>query len=121
MEFRKMAMTIFMQGSKWDIDVKNRHLDSVGEGEGGMTWEYSIEKCILPYVKQMTNESSMHEAGHTKPVLWDSPEGWGREGGGRGSTQNVGTHVYLWLIHVDICQETTLYHQGITFQLELIN
>ena len=48
-----MAMTIFMQGSKWDIDVKNRHLDSVGEGEGGMIWEYSIEKCILSYVKKM--------------------------------------------------------------------
>ena len=25
----------------------------------------------------------MHEAGHSKPVLWDNPEGWGREGGGR--------------------------------------
>ena len=26
----------------------------------------------------------MHEAGHTKPVLWDNPEGWGGEGGGSG-------------------------------------
>ena len=26
----------------------------------------------------------MHEAGHPKPVLWDNPEGWGGEGGGRG-------------------------------------
>ena len=32
----------------------------------------------------MTSASSMHEAGHPKPVLWDNPEGWGREGGGRG-------------------------------------
>ena len=63
-----MAMTIFMQGSKWDIDVKNRQLDSVGEGEGGRTWESSIEKCILPYVKQMTNESSVHEAGHPASI-----------------------------------------------------
>ena len=31
----------------------------------------------------MTSASSMHEAGHSKPVLWDNPEGWGREGGGR--------------------------------------
>ena len=30
----------------------------------------------------MTSASSMHEAGHTKPVLWDNPEGQGREGGG---------------------------------------
>jgi len=27
----------------------------------------------------------MHEAGHSKPVLWDNPEGWSGEGGGRGS------------------------------------
>jgi len=26
----------------------------------------------------------MHEAGHSKLVLWDNPEGWGEEGGGRG-------------------------------------
>ena len=26
----------------------------------------------------------MHEAGHSKPVLWDNPEGWGGEGGGKG-------------------------------------
>ena len=24
----------------------------------------------------------MHEAGHSKPVLWDNLEGWGGEGGG---------------------------------------
>ena len=32
----------------------------------------------------MTSASSMCEAGHSKPVLWDNPEGWGGEGGGRG-------------------------------------
>ena len=33
-----------MQGSKRDTDVKNRlFLDYVGEGEGGMIWENSIE------------------------------------------------------------------------------
>ena len=26
----------------------------------------------------------MHEAEHSKPVLWDNPEGWGGEGRGRG-------------------------------------
>ena len=40
-----------MQGSKGDTDVKNRLLDSVGEEEGGMIWENSIETWILPYVK----------------------------------------------------------------------
>ena len=31
-----------------------------GEAEGGMIWENSIETCILPYVKSMTNPSMMH-------------------------------------------------------------
>ena len=31
--------------------------------------------CILPYVKGMPSASSMHEAGHAKPVFWDNPEG----------------------------------------------
>ena len=26
----------------------------------------------------------MHETGHSKPVHWDDPEGWDREGGGKG-------------------------------------
>ena len=40
-----------MQGNKRDTDVKNRLLDSVGEGEGRMIWENSIETCTLPYAK----------------------------------------------------------------------
>ena len=40
-----------MQGSKGDTDVKNRLLNTVGEGEGGMIWENSIETYILPCVK----------------------------------------------------------------------
>ena len=46
-----------MQGSKGDTDVKNRLLDSMGEGEGGVIWEINTETCILPYVKQMTLQS----------------------------------------------------------------
>ena len=34
-----------------DTDVKNRLLDSLGEGEGGMISENSIETCIYSYVK----------------------------------------------------------------------
>ena len=32
-----------MQDSKRHTDVKNRLLDSMGEGEGGMIWENGIE------------------------------------------------------------------------------
>ena len=50
--------------------------------------------CTLPYVKEMTSASSMHEAGHPKLVLWDNPEGWGGEGGGW-RVQDGGTYVHL--------------------------
>ena len=48
MEFRQMVMTILHARQQ---DVKNRLLDYVGEGKGGMIWENSIETCMLPYVK----------------------------------------------------------------------
>ena len=68
-----------MQGSKRDTDVNNRLLDSVGEGEDGMIWGNSTETCILPYVKQMTSASLMHEAEYSKLVLWDNVQGCGEE------------------------------------------
>ena len=50
-----------MQGRKRDTDVQNRLLDSVGEGEGGMFQENSIETCILSRVKQITSPGWMDE------------------------------------------------------------
>ena len=41
----------YMQDSRRDRDIKKRLLDSVGEGEGRMIWENSIETCILQDVK----------------------------------------------------------------------
>ena len=46
-----------MQNRKRDTDVQNRLLDSVGEGEGGMFQENSIETCILSRVKQITAQA----------------------------------------------------------------
>ena len=73
-------------------------LDSVGEGEGGMIWQSSIETCILSYVKQICSPGSMHETGWSGLVHWDDPEGWDGEGGGR-QVQD-GEHVYThgWFI-----------------------
>ena len=42
----------------------------------------------------MTRSSSMHEEGHSKPVLWDNPKGWGGERGGR--EVPWGIHVNVW-------------------------
>ena len=50
----------YTQDSKTDKDVKNRLLDYVGEGKGGMISETITETGILPYVKQMTSAGSIH-------------------------------------------------------------
>ena len=50
-----------MQNRKRDTDAQNRILDSVGEGEGGMFRENSIETCILYLVKQIASPGWMHE------------------------------------------------------------
>ena len=50
-----------MQNRKRDTDVQNRLSDSVGEGEGGMFQENSIETYMLSMVKQITSPGWMHE------------------------------------------------------------
>ena len=81
-----------MRDSKRDIDVYNSLLDSMGEGEGVMIWENSIETCILSYVKQIASTGSIHETGCSGLVHWDDPEGCDEEGGGR-EVQD-GEHMY---------------------------
>jgi len=49
----------------------------------------------------MTSVILMHEAEHSKLVLWDNPEGWDEERGGR-RFQDGGTYVYQWLTHVNV-------------------
>ena len=70
-----------MQGSKRDTDVNNRLLDYVGEGEGGMIWENSIETCTLPYVK-IDDQCKFHAWSRTLKAT-AQPRGIGWEGGGR--------------------------------------
>ena len=50
-----------MQNRKRDTDVYNRLLDCVGEGEGGMFQENSMETCILSRVEQIASPGWMHE------------------------------------------------------------
>ena len=94
-------------------------LDSVGEGEGGMFWENSIETSILSMVKQITSPGWMHE---TSVRAWctgkTQRDGMGREAeGGSG----WGTHVNPWLIHVNVWQKPLQYCKVISLQLIKIN
>ena len=43
-------------------------------------------------MKQISSPGSMHETGCPGLVHWDDPEGWDREGGGRGAQD--GEHMY---------------------------
>ena len=38
---------MYLQDSSGGVDMENRLVDVVGEGEGGMNWESSIETYIL--------------------------------------------------------------------------
>ena len=87
-----------MQDSKRDTDVKNRLLDSVGEGKGGMIWENSIETCILSYVKEITSPGSMYETGCSGLVHWDDPDGWDGEGGGSGVQDGEHMYTHGWFM-----------------------
>ena len=63
-----------MRDSKRDTDVKNRGLDSVGEGEGGMIWENGIETCILSCRKRIASLCLIQDTGCLGPVHRDDPE-----------------------------------------------
>ena len=88
-----------MQNRKRDTDVQNRLWDSVGEGEGGMFRENSIETSILSRVKQITSPGWIHEMdaqgwcnGKTQR------DGMGREVGGGIGMGNT------WKSMADSCQ-----------------
>ena len=63
-----------MRDSKRDTDAKNRLLDSVGEGEGGMIWENGIETCILSCKKRIASLGSIQDTGCLGLVHWDDTE-----------------------------------------------
>ena len=79
---------------------KEQILDSVGEGKGGMIWENSIETCVLPYVKKIPSPGWMHEAGRSRLVHWDDPEGWDGEEGGREAQDGEHRYTHCWFMSV---------------------
>ena len=91
----------------------------MGEGEGGMIWENSIETYILSRLKQITSPGWMHE---TSAQGWctgkTQRDGMGREVGGG---FRWGTHVNPWLIYVNVWQNPLQYCKVFTLQLIKIN
>ena len=56
----------------------------MGEGEGGMISEGSVETCILSYVKCIASPGLLPDTGFSGLVHWDDPGVWDEEGGWRG-------------------------------------
>ena len=110
-----------MENRKRDTDVQNRLLDSVGEGDGGMFRENSIERSMLSRSKQITSQGWMPETGAqgwcTGKTQRDGM-GWRvrREGG-----SGWGTRVNPWLIHVNVWQQPLQYCKTISLQWIKIN
>ena len=65
-------------------------------------------------MKEITSPGSMHDTGHSGPVHWDDPEGWGRRWEGSG----WGTHVHPWQSHVNVWQKSLQYCKVISLQLK---
>ena len=87
-----------MRDSKRDTETKNRLLDSVGEGKGGMIWENSTETYILSYVKQITSPLLGYESGCSGLVHWDDPEGWDGERGGKEGQDEEHIYTHGWFM-----------------------
>ena len=69
-------------------------------------------------MKQITSPGSMHEAECSGLVHWDDPEGWDGEVDGWEGGSGWGTHVYPWLIHVNVWQKPLQYCKVISLQLK---
>ena len=118
MEFRKMVTTTLYVRQQKRYRYKEQPLDSVGEGEGGMIWEDSIETYILSHVKQITSPGSMHETGHSGLVHWDDlRDGVGREVGG--GVQD-GEHMYTHGRFMSMYGKTIQYCKVISLRLKWV-
>ena len=66
-----------------------------------MIWENDIKICIISYMKRVASPGSKEDTGSLGLVLCDNPEGWNREGGGRGvqDWEHMYTHGRFMLMY----------------------
>ena len=90
----------------------------MGEGEGGMFQENSIETCILSKVKPPAQVGCMRQV--LRAGALGRPRGIGWRGSWEGGS-GWGTHVNPWLIHVNVWQKPLQYCKVFSLQLMKIN
>ena len=58
-----MVQMNLLRGRNRDTDIENGHVDTVGEGEGGMNWEIRFDTNTLQCVKQIASGNLLHSTG----------------------------------------------------------
>ena len=82
-----------------------------------MNGESGMETYTLTYVKQIASGNLLYDSGNSNRGSVTTYRGrMGREMGGR--FWREGTHVYLWLIHVDVWQNPSQYCKVIILQFK---
>ena len=76
-----------MQGRDGDADIRDRQVDTVQGGEGGMSGRVVLNLYTLPRVTQPASEKLLHSQG-AQPGAPGSPRGWDGGGGGRGAKRD---------------------------------
>ena len=95
--FTSGGQSIEVSASTSVLPMNTQHWSPLG-WTGCISWQSKG----LSRVFWVASPGSMHDTGCLRLVHWDDPEGWYGERGGRGSGR--GTRVYLWRIHIDVCQ-----------------
>ena len=81
----------YLQGRNTDADVGNRCVDM---GVGRMNWDFAIDVCVLPYVKQIACGNLLCSARSSAPCsVVTYRGGMGGEMGGRSKRKE--TYVYI--------------------------
>ena len=72
-------------------------------------------KLTLPYVKLIAKGNLLYSSGNSnRGSVSTWMVGMGREMEGRFKREEI--YVYLWLIHIEVCQKTTKFCKAIILQ-----
>ena len=97
------------------VDVENGHVDTGGEGEGGMNWEIGFNINTLPCVKQIASGNLLYSTGNSAQCsVTTQIRGMGPGVGGR--SKREGIYVYIQLIHLIVQRKLTQHCEAILLQ-----
>ena len=121
----KWYLRIYLQGSSGETDIENRLMD-MGRGEKRVRcMERVTWKLTLPNVKYIVKGNLLYDSVNSNGDSVSSNRGsvsiyrggMGQKMGGRLKREEI--YVYLWLIHVEVCQKTTKFCKASIHQLKI--